>query len=62
MPAPSSFDDIRSRLQGLGITAPDEDLPFLQRAFTRQQELLARTDLAVPKQTPPAHVFTPPVP
>jgi len=50
-------DDLRSALDRLGIKVPAADLPFLQRARRRQEELLAEWSQLVPPESEPALVF-----
>lgn len=46
-------------LDRLGIPVPATDLPFLERTFARQRELLLKMAAEVPPETEPAHVFSP---
>jgi hypothetical protein len=50
-------EDARSVLDRLGIAVPAGDLPFLQRTFVRQRELLDLLAQRVPPETEPASAF-----
>jgi len=54
-------DSVTAQLQRLGISPPPEDIPFLERSYSRQQELLARIEQRLPPHTEPAMVFKPAV-
>lgn len=55
--ASQSNENVQAKLEQLGIAVPQEDIPFLQRAFLRQRELLHRHTEQLPPETEPAHVF-----
>lgn len=50
-------DEIVAMLERYGIAVRKEDIPFLQRAFLRQQELMRGECAQLPPGTEPAHVF-----
>ncbi|MFW7340557.1 hypothetical protein V0R37_03325 [Pollutimonas sp. H1-120] len=52
-------EGVQAKLERLGIAVPEEDLPFLQRAFNRQRELLRRQSTQLSPESEPAHVFRP---
>ncbi len=51
-------DHILAILEHLGIHAPEEDIPFLKRAFLRQRDLLQRHS-RIPPDAEPAHILRP---
>ena len=53
------LEPAKAVLERLGIPVPATDLPFLERTFARQRELLLAMAAHVPPETEPAHVFTP---
>jgi hypothetical protein len=54
-------DDTKAVLEGLGISVPAADLPFLRRARQRQRELLNQWSAEIPSDAEPAMVFKPEV-
>lgn len=49
-------EDVQAALDRLGLKVPAEDLPFLQRARNRQQQLLKEWS-SLPADSEPALVF-----
>lgn len=60
MESGSAHEFVRVQLERLGIGVPQEDIPFLTRAYLRQQDLLQRQADRLTPSTEPAHVFHPP--
>ncbi len=50
-------EDVQAALDRLGLKVPAEDLPFLQRARNRQQQLLKEWSSSVLVDSEPALVF-----
>ncbi|UYO93867.1 hypothetical protein [Pollutimonas sp. M17] len=59
MTSESTNEDMEAKLRQLGIAVVREDIPFLQRSFLRQRELLRRHAERLSPETEPAHVFRP---
>jgi hypothetical protein len=53
------LEPAKAVLDRLRIPVPATDLPFLERTFARQRELLLGMAAHVPPETEPAHVFGP---
>lgn len=52
-------EQVRDMLKQWDIDVPEEDIPFLRRAFLRQRDLLQRIETSTPTDSEPAHIFRP---